>query len=177
MAKRAVLPRRLRECIGSFASCSRFASSFGVPAAVGEPLDGLTILYAEDDPVTRHVTTRRLKAAGARVVEAENGLAALQKLDGTAVDLLLLDLDMPELDGVATAQRLRDDPDSSLPAFILTSNVGDARAGQARAAGVEAVFSKPLRIESLAAAIADLGTGRRAHDMQASEERGDTSPL
>jgi signal transduction histidine kinase/CheY-like chemotaxis protein len=119
-----------------------------------KPLIGTTIVYAEDEPVIRKVTARRLISAGARVVEAENGSDVLAKLENVTPDLLLLDLRMPDLRGAAVIRRLRSKRSSvSFPIFVLTSHISGPEASEARAAGADVLFTKPVQVEPLAAAL------------------------
>lgn len=116
-------------------------------------LSGLTIIYAEDEAVIRQVTARRLSAAGATIIAAENGADALDKLATLTPDLLLLDLQMPVLDGVSVIRKLRaQNRNLPFPVFILTSHISAPRAAEARLAGVDAIFTKPIQIPPLAAA-------------------------
>lgn len=126
-------------------------------------LDGVVIVYAEDEPIIRQVTARRLTAAGATVIEAVDGADALDQLATRTPDLLLLDLQMPGLDGVATIRRLRaTDAPPSYPIFVLTSHISGPQAAEARAAGADVVFTKPVQILPLAAALrARRGDGGR----------------
>jgi DNA-binding response OmpR family regulator len=104
--------------------------------------------------VIRRVTARRLAMAGAEVIEAEDGAAALEVLTTRVPDLLLLDLQMPGLDGVETLRRLRaGDAPIAFPVFVLTSHISGPRAAEARAAGADEIFTKPVQILPLAAAL------------------------
>ena len=117
------------------------------------PLSGITILYAEDEPVIRQVTVRRLEEAGARVMSAVDGEDALRQLANTTLDLLLTDLQMPGLDGVGLIRRLHEvAPERAYPIFVLTSHISGPQAAEARATGADAVFTKPIQVAALAAA-------------------------
>lgn len=135
-----------------FAFTLRMALGTGAPSEVdGRPLDGMTILYAEDEAAIRAVTGGRLAAAGASVIEAENGTEALEKLATIAPDLILLDLQMPKLDGVETIRCLRAmQPPVSCPVCVLTSYIAGSQAAAARAAGADEIFTKPVQIMPLA---------------------------
>ena len=117
------------------------------------PLTGVVILYAEDEPVIRQVTSRRLEEAGAKVICAEDGEEALRQLGPVTPDLLLIDLQMPGLDGVGLIRRLEEiTPERPYPTFVLTSHISGPQAAEARAAGADAVFTKPVQVAALAAA-------------------------
>lgn len=147
---------------------SVFSFTMRLPVATGEdarvdvePLAGLVVLYAEDEPVTREVTTRRLSAAGAKVVEAQDGAELLEKLASVSPDLILLDLKMPKLDGLATIRHLRaTTPQLHCPVFVLTCDISGPRSDEARADGADEVFAKPLQIPPLATAVQARGGDR-----------------
>jgi signal transduction histidine kinase/CheY-like chemotaxis protein len=117
------------------------------------PFEGVTILYAEDEPVIREVTTRRLQEAGATVVVAKDGAEALARLAERIPDLLLLDLQMPELDGVEVLRRAqRMTQARPIVRFVLTSHIAGPQAADARAAGADLIFTKPVQVRAMAAA-------------------------
>lgn len=128
------------------------------------PLAGISVLYVEDEPIICKVTSRRLAAAGAHVIEATDGADALAQLARITPDLLLLDLQMPVIDGLGVIRRVRADrPRIRYPVFVLTSHIAGAQAAAAKAAGADMIFTKPVQIEPLAAALrawrkADAGT-------------------
>jgi CheY-like chemotaxis protein/anti-sigma regulatory factor (Ser/Thr protein kinase) len=112
------------------------------------------ILYVEDEPVIRQLTAQRLQEAGAQVVSATDGEHALRLLTDVAPDLLLIDLQMPGLDGVGLIQQLhKSSPEIQYPIFVLTSHISGPKAADARAAGADAVFTKPIQVAALAAAL------------------------
>jgi two-component system chemotaxis response regulator CheY len=114
----------------------------------------MTILYVEDEPIIRQVTAGRLGATGARVVEAVDGVDALDQLARLTPDLLLVDLQMPVLDGLGLIRHLRaETPRLQYPLFVLTSHIGGPQAAEAKAAGADVILTKPVQIEPLAAAL------------------------
>lgn len=126
-------------------------------------LSGVSILYAEDEPVIRRVTTRRLVEAGADVNEVVGGEEVLAALETREPDMLLLDLQMPGLDGVEVIERLKaGDKPCAFPIFVLTSHISGPKSAEARAAGANAIFTKPVQVAALAAAF--------------SARRGDSGP-
>lgn len=119
-----------------------------------QQLADYVILYAEDEPVIRQLTVQRLQEAGAQVVSATDGEHALRLLSDVAPDLLLIDLQMPGLDGVGLIRRLhKSSPEIHYPIFVLTSHISGPQAADARAAGANAVFTKPIQVAALAAAL------------------------
>ncbi len=171
-------------------SVAGMGSTFGfcltLPIAIGgeatdpaRPLADIFILYAEDEPVIRQVTARRLEAAGARVMCAVDGEDTLRHLGVVKPDVLLIDLQMPGLDGVGLIHRLREiAPDRPYPIFVLTSHISGPQAAEARAAGAEAVFTKPVQVTALAAAFqARRGDGGRSPPLVRGTADGTVEPL
>lgn len=140
---------------------SIFSFKLHVPVAHGvehsreaKPLSGMTILYAEDEEIIRRVTSHQLSDAGATVVEAVDGGDALEKLETLSPDLLLLDIEMPNMDGLEAIRRLQErSPDRHYPVYVLTSHIAGPKAAAARATGTDEVFTKPVQIMPLAAAL------------------------
>lgn len=126
-------------------------------------LADVRILYVEDEPVIRRVTAKQLRDAGATVVEAEEGRKALESLANFTPDLMLVDLQMPDMDGVELIARVcHDMPERPFPIFVLTSHISGPKAAEARIAGADVVFTKPVQILPLAAALkARRGDGGR----------------
>ena len=80
------------------------------------------ILIAEDNPVNRELLHELLEARGYEIEEAENGQEALQMIAQSRPDVLLLDLNMPVLDGFSTVRKIREDAAiSSLPVLAVTA--------------------------------------------------------
>lgn len=162
-----------------------FGFHLTLPTATGRkvadaalPLADAVILYAEDEPVIRKVTARRLEEAGAKVTSAVDGEDALRQLAEITPDLLLIDLQMPLLDGAGLIRRLGETAlDRPYPIFVLTSHISGPQAAEARAAGADAVFTKPVQVAALAAAFhARHGNGGRStqHSGETVEEAGET---
>ena len=106
------------------------------------------ILVAEDDPNTRKLMTAVLKGAGYDVLTAANGMEAWQMLDDTHVDILLVDVMMPVMDGVTLTRRLRQ-CGSDLPIIMVTAlgDMQDKRVGFN--AGADDYVTKPIHEEEL----------------------------
>lgn len=80
------------------------------------------ILVADDEPDMRALLTDLLEEAGHQVTQAENGQVAVQRVQQDALDLVLLDVLMPMMDGIQVLRRMRDDPATSdLPVILLTA--------------------------------------------------------
>lgn len=112
------------------------------------------ILLVEDNEVNRELVRDMLEGKGFQVFEAENGLEALHMLGPTAPDLVLLDIQMPVLDGMSMVKQLRERPDyAALPVVALTAYamVGDRE--RVMAAGFSGYVTKPIDRQVLLAEI------------------------
>jgi CheY-like chemotaxis protein len=109
-----------------------------VPAVLG----GVSILVVEDDEATRYAWCRYLAFAGATVVAAEDGRQALQALNAEAIDVLVIDLTVPDIDGFqvwAGARRSQ-----GLAAIAVTAFDDDRQRSRAIEVGFAAYLVKPL---------------------------------
>ena len=121
----------------------------------------LRILLVEDNPVNQMVAQRMLEKAGHRVVVAENGRQALNRLSVEPVDLVLMDLQMPEMDGLETTQKIRQLHLTKRPFIIaLTANAFDSDRERCLQAGMDEFLTKPFVFEDLQEKIA-LSTASR----------------
>ncbi|TKB78517.1 MAG: response regulator, partial [Nitrospira sp.] len=126
---------------------------------------GLTILLAEDHPVNQALATRLLQKWGHHVMVAGNGREALAALDAQAFDLLLTDIQMPEMDGLAlaTAIRAREATGGThLPIIAMTAHALKGDRERCLAAGMDAYVAKPLQPAELTKVMADLMPSRPA---------------
>ena len=116
----------------------------------------LTILLAEDNEVNQKLAVRLLEKRGHAVVAADTGKAALEALAKQSFDLVLMDIQMPEMDGLEATIAIRESEKKSgkhIPIIAMTANamVGDKE--RCLAAGMDAYISKPLQIKELFAVI------------------------
>ncbi len=115
----------------------------------------LSILLAEDNLVNQTVTKRMLDKLGYRADVAANGLEVLQALERQHYDVVLMDVQMPEMDGLKATQEIRQRwPDKEQPAIIAMTALalkGDQE--MCLAAGMDDYISKPVKIEILEAAL------------------------
>jgi signal transduction histidine kinase/ActR/RegA family two-component response regulator len=121
-------------------------------------VEGLHVLLAEDHPTNQRVVQLILDAAGVRLDIVETGKAALERLSVQAYDLVLMDMQMPEMDGL-TATRLLRERESAMglartPVIMLTANALDDHVRASTDAGADAHLSKPVRADGLLAAMA-----------------------
>jgi CheY-like chemotaxis protein len=118
--------------------------------------DGLRILLAEDNPVNQKVVQRILGQFDCHVDLAGNGLEALDLLDRAHYDVVLMDVRMPELDGLETTRRIRD---AELPhphIIALTANAMEGDRKQCLDAGMDDYISKPIQVGELAEALSSV---------------------
>ena len=108
------------------------------------------ILLVEDNPSNADIATAILRHAGHEVVHACNGLEALEALEGAPFHVVLMDVLMPGLDGLACTRLIRRDPRfAELPIVGVTAVVDPTMAQTLRAAGMDAVLTKPYRNREL----------------------------
>lgn len=108
------------------------------------------ILTVDDSKTMRDMVAYTLKSAGFEVVEAEDGVHALSVLEKTPVDLVITDINMPNMDGVTLVKRLRALGNfRSTPILILTTEGSDEKKAQGRAAGATGWIVKPFAPDKL----------------------------
>jgi two-component system phosphate regulon response regulator PhoB len=104
-----------------------------------------TVLLAEDDPDIRHLISAKLRASGYEVIETADGAEALDAARRGHPDLILLDVRMPRLDGLAVLRELRADPGSArLPILLLTAHTRPLDLELGYAAGATGYIVKPF---------------------------------
>jgi len=113
------------------------------------------LLLAEDNPVNQLVAKRQLELMGYRVECVENGQQALDAIARKTYDLVLMDCQMPEVDGYEATRRIRQRESSAehLPIIALTAHAMKGDQEKCLAAGMDDYLSKPFREEQLAALI------------------------
>ena len=109
------------------------------------------ILVAEDNPVNQKLAHRLLEKAGNQVEMANNGQEALEKLRQGEYDLILMDVQMPVMDGIQATQKIRESEKNGahMPIIALTAHAMKGDAEKCLAAGMDGYVSKPIRSEEL----------------------------
>ena len=125
------------------------------PAGRTVPERKLRILLAEDNATNRLVATARLEMLGHRVDAVANGLEAVEAVQIAPYDLVLMDVMMPEMDGLAATRAIRrlEGPAAALPIVALTANAFREDEEECRAAGMDGFLAKPLSAAQLAAVV------------------------
>ena len=109
-----------------------------------------TFLVVDDSASIRQLITFAVQDAGYDVLLAENGKDALAKLSGTKVDMVITDLNMPDMDGIELITQLRGMPDYKfVPIVMLTSEAQEGKKKEGKAAGASGWIVKPFSPEQL----------------------------
>ena len=104
-----------------------------------------SILAVDDSPSMRKMVSFTLTGAGYKVVEAVDGMDALEKAEAQHVDLILADQNMPRLDGIGLTKRLREHPRfKNTPILILTTESSDQMKQAGKAAGATGWLVEPF---------------------------------
>ncbi len=116
-----------------------------------------TILIVDDSASFRQVVALTLKGAGYDVVEAGDGKDALTKLDGRKIHLIISDVNMPNMDGIAFLKQVKLHPNYKFtPVVMLTTEGQDAKKNEGKAAGAKAWIVKPFMPPQVLDAVAKL---------------------
>lgn len=110
------------------------------------------ILYIEDNPDNMRLVQRALESRGYRLLQAKNGLDGISVAENEQVDLILLDINLPDIDGYEVARRLRSSSKNVLattPIIAVTANALKGDAERALEAGCDVYMSKPINIREL----------------------------
>jgi CheY-like chemotaxis protein len=110
------------------------------------------VLVAEDNSVNQLLATRLLEKFGHTVEVAENGQIAIEKWQAGDYDLILMDVDMPLMNGHAATRRIRElekDRDQHIPVIGLTAHVMQGSREACLASGMDGYLSKPINTEAL----------------------------
>jgi len=129
------------------------------PAGPSEPSASLHILLAEDNPINQRLIQKLLLRRGHTVELASNGIEAVDRFRKGGIDLILMDVQMPLLDGLEATAGIRESERSSsthIPIIALTANALDGDRQRCLDAGMDAYVSKPVNTLQLFQAIADL---------------------
>ncbi|MGA2024348.1 MAG: Hpt domain-containing protein [Steroidobacteraceae bacterium] len=134
------------------------------PTITRDKADRRTFALVVDDSITvRRVTQRLLERNGMRVLTARDGMDAIALLADNVPDIILLDIEMPRMDGYEVAAHVRADPRlRDIPIIMITSRVGEKHRARAIELGVDDYLGKPYQESELVDAIAPLVAQRRS---------------
>ncbi|MCV2219240.1 response regulator [Thauera sp. Sel9] len=150
------LPRTLRAALDEARAETPPADSAAQPPAPAAlaPLRGARVLVVDDMPLNREIARAFLQDTGLQVAEASNGEEALARLAAQRCDLVLMDVQMPILDGLAAARRIRagsNCPD--IPIIAMTAHALDGDRQRSLEAGMNDHLTKPIDVGMLYAAL------------------------
>ena len=178
--KPLMLPSLLRAICGALdmaelANDAAFTTALPPPPS-GQGLEGLRILLVEDDAINQAVAVELLSLAGMLVINADNGLEALEILETTHIDCGLMDIQRPGMDGFEISQRIRkQDRFKHMPIIGMTAGTSMGGRERALAVGMNDLIIKPFVFRKLLASIAEF-TGRSEERRVGKECRSRWSP-
>jgi len=118
---------------------------------------GKIIMIVDDSASIRQVVNLTLRKVGYDVIEAVDGQDALRKLASVKVNLLICDVNMPNMDGITLLRSLKELPDYKyVPVIMLTTESQEAKKQEGRAAGARAWVVKPFKPEQMLEAVSKL---------------------
>jgi two-component system cell cycle response regulator DivK len=121
----------------------------------------LHVLLVEDNEMNRDMLSRRLTRCGWHVLHATTGLQAVEMAAGTAPDIVLMDLSLPDLDGWEATRRIRENASTrGLPVIALTAHAMSGDRERALEAGCDGFETKPIDFPRLVAQIVSLTAAR-----------------
>jgi two-component system, chemotaxis family, chemotaxis protein CheY len=116
-----------------------------------------TVFIVDDSATLRQVVSLALKGAGYDVLEAVDGKDALSKLDGRKIHLIISDVNMPNMDGIAFVKAAKQLPAYKFtPIIMLTTESGESKKTEGQAAGVKAWVVKPFQPQQMLTAVSKL---------------------
>ena len=117
-------------------------------------IDNITVLLVEDNDLNRMVAQNSLRYYNCRVTEAVNGVKALEILKEKQFDIILMDIQMPEMDGIETTKRIRNDLKLATPIIALTANAFKTEIERCREVGMDDYITKPFEEDVMIETIA-----------------------
>jgi two-component system, cell cycle response regulator DivK len=110
----------------------------------------ITVLYIEDNPLNRRLVRKLLTAKGYQVLEAIDGSTGLEMVRAEKPNLVLLDINLPDIDGLDVVKQLRTTPEiAHTPVIALTANAMHGDRERCLAAGCDAYLAKPIARQEL----------------------------
>jgi PAS domain S-box-containing protein len=127
-------------------------------------IDNISILLVEDNEMNRMVAQNSLSYFNCKVTEAENGLQAIEILKKEKFDIILMDIQMPELDGIETTKIIRKELKLTVPIIALTANAFKTEINKCKKAGMNDYITKPFDESILIETIAKHTLGKKTEN-------------
>ncbi len=127
----------------------------GANKFLAENLSYVHALLVEDNPINQMVAAELLKAAGIRVTKADSGFEAIEMLKQETFDVILMDIQMPDMDGIEATQKIRSNPKfKDLPIIAISASAMTSDYEKCKAAGMNGFVAKPIDTKYLFSIIA-----------------------
>ncbi len=144
----------------------------------GPSLGGNTVLLVEDYPTTQQITRHHLESAGLEVIIAENGIKGIQCLGKHTVDCILMDVQMPQMDGLEATRLIRKLPNwGKVPIIGMTASAFEEDIRACLDAGMNDVLTKPLRKRDLIKKLSEYLAPRSAAPEVSDVDGGKPEPI
>lgn len=132
-------------------------------------LTGINVLIVEDNELNRFLALTILKKWNATIYVAENGLEAIEAVRNKPIDIVLMDIQMPVMDGVASAIAIRKELHSNIPIVALTANALESEKEKCWQAGMNEYITKPYKPDYLLEKIHLLTKSNRLEELEKNE--------
>ncbi|NOZ00040.1 MAG: response regulator [Chloroflexi bacterium] len=124
----------------------------------------VTVLYVEDNAENRTLVRRVLEAEGYRMIEADSAVQAFQQIKAHHPQLILMDINMPDVDGYTLTSQIKSLPDSrNIPIIAVTANVMRGDRERSLEAGCDGYIQKPIDIDILTQQMERYLTGNKTN--------------
>ncbi len=124
----------------------------------------VTVLYVEDNAENRTLVRRVLEAEGYRMIEADSAVQAFQQIKAHHPQLILMDINMPDVDGYTLTSQIKSMPDSrNIPIIAVTANVMRGDRERSLEAGCDGYIQKPIDIDILTQQMERYLTGNKTN--------------
>jgi CheY-like chemotaxis protein len=122
-------------------------------------MESKKVLIAEDSSVIQNLTKKILQIQNYQIFSAKNGLEVLSMLENDYYDIILMDINMPKMDGMECAEKIRalaDPKKSKIPIVAITGNARNYTMEEFNKAGINEYLPKPLNFDSLVETVKNL---------------------
>lgn len=130
-------------------------------------LNGYKILVAEDNSLNQKIVSYLLSKSGAEVVLVPDGEEAIREMQANSFDLVLMDIQMPGIDGIQTARYIREELKNETPIFALSASSYEDEHKACMEAGMNGCILKPIDVEKLSMMIANLNEEEKTKSRKA----------